>query len=314
MGGVGRASAKLLLFGEHAAVYGHPAVGISLPESTTVSLSDCEGAAWDLGPVPAGDREGVAALLARLGELLPSVRRGSRVRIESTVERGVGFGSSAALCGALARAALAGADPGHSEERAWGLAHGMERLFHGTPSGIDTGLALAPGMSAFAPRPPHLPARRSLSGGPLYLVVAAVPRAEGCSALVGAIGERVRAGDPAARASIEELGGCAARAAAALDDEADRGSRRRERVASLADQAMETLARLGLSTPWLEQMLDAGRAEGALGGKLSGAGGGGAFFLVARDEASAHAVAARLRSHAEAAGIPLASRPRVVVT
>ena len=43
MGSVGKAHGKLLLFGEHSAVYGHPAVGVSLPEQTTVRLDDCGG-------------------------------------------------------------------------------------------------------------------------------------------------------------------------------------------------------------------------------------------------------------------------------
>jgi mevalonate kinase len=314
VGGLGRASAKLLLFGEHAAVYGHAAIGVSLPESTTVRLSDDAGTGWDLGALPLDDRDRVLSLLERLAARLPEMAgRGScRVEIDSTVQRGVGFGSSAALCGAFARAALAhaGLDPAREAERAWRLAHDAEHIFHGTPSGIDTGLSLAAGMFAFMPRPPGLPAREALSGGPLPLVVAAVPRAEGCGALVGAIGERVRSGERAACRAIDALGDCAARARVALGGGA---GGRGERVASLADEAMETLGLLGLSTPGLEELLAAGRAAGALGGKLSGAGGGGAFFLVARDEAGAHALAARVRGHAEAAAIPLVSAPRVIL-
>ena len=75
---------------------------------------------------------------------------------------------------------------------------------------------------------------------------------------------------------------------------------------------METLRRLSLSTPWLDRLLAAGRSEGALGGKLSGAGAGGAFFLVVRDTGIAAAVAARLMSEARQAGIPLVSEARVL--
>ena len=55
----------------------------------------------------------------------------------------------------------------------------------------------------------------------------------------------------------------------------------------LAGEAQELLAALGVSTPALDRILEAGRAAGALGGKLSGAGGGGAFFLVCSDEDTA---------------------------
>jgi mevalonate kinase len=295
-------------------VYGHGAIGVSLPECTTVRLSD-ESRGWDLGAVPVDDRDTVQSVLARLEALLPGLaaRGRCRVQIDSTVARGVGFGSSAALCGAFARAALAhaGADRGTDDGHAWHLAHDAEHLFHGTPSGIDTGLSLASGMFAFLPRPPQLPQREPLSARPMHLVVAAVPRAEGCGELVGAIGERVRSGERAARRSIEALGACAARARGVLESGAGGVA---ENFGALADEAMETLGLLGLGTPWLEELLSAGRVAGALGGKLSGAGGGGAFFLVARDEASARVIASRVAAHAEAAGIPLVSAPRVVLT
>ena len=159
MGGIGRASGKLLLFGEHAAVYGHRAIGISLPETTTVHLTGGTSS-WDLAQVPLDDRETVLAILAQLEEHIPELASRGRcsVRIDSAVARGVGFGSSAALCGALARAALAHAGAAaEQDDRAWSLAHDAERLFHGTPSGIDTGLALMNGMHAFLPRAPRLP-------------------------------------------------------------------------------------------------------------------------------------------------------------
>ena len=137
---------------------------------------------WDLAQVPPDDRETVLAILARLEEHIPELAARGRcsVRIDSDVARGVGFGSSAALCGALARAALAHAGAAaEQDDRAWSLAHDAERLFHGTPSGIDTGLALMNGMHAFLPRAPRLPVREPFLTAPVHLVVAAVPRRKG---------------------------------------------------------------------------------------------------------------------------------------
>lgn len=318
MGGIGRASGKLILFGEHAAVYGHPAVGVSLHEQTTARLWSNAAGDWDLGEIAAEDRETVRRILTRWEAFLPELSRARcRVEVGSDVPRGVGFGSSAALCAALARAALA-----HVEElaqtgapgnplREWELAHDAERLFHGTPSGIDTGLSLLDGLFAFQPRPPALPEYQPLFGAPLHLVVAAVPRSEACGALVAMLGERMSAGHPETRDAIQDLGRAAGAARKVLA--ASAGGEARD-VARLADQAMDRLRGLGLSSPWLDRLLEAGKRAGALGGKLSGAGGGGAFFLVARDAESAERVAASLKREAARGGILLAAPVRVLET
>jgi mevalonate kinase len=316
VGGIGRASGKLILFGEHAAVYGHPAVGVSLQELTTVRLWAAGTGDWDLSAIASEDQETVRRILARLEALLPELSPQARckVAVVSDVPRGVGFGSSAALCAALARAALAHAgELSHSRApgnpfREWELAHDAEKMFHGTPSGIDTGLAILDGLFAFLPQPPALPEYRRLAGPPLHLVVAAVPRAEACGALVAMLGERMRAGHQETLDAIQALGGIAGAALKALAGPTAGGA---QEIAHLADQAMERLRALQLSSPWLDRLLDAGKRAGALGGKLSGAGGGGAFFLVTRDVESARRVARCLEEEAARARIVLAAPVRL---
>jgi mevalonate kinase len=315
MGGIGRASGKLILFGEHAAVYGHPAVGVSLPEGTTVTFGDTALPEWDLGTIPAEDREGVQSILERLEHALPGL--GSRGRcsvgIESNVARKAGFGSSAALCAAFARAALAHSEAGGDQRgdllRAWALAHDAERIFHGTPSGVDTGLALLEGTCVLQPRHPGLPDFWKAAGSALHIVVGAVPRDAACAALVGGIGARMKSGDRAVRVSIDALGRIAAEAADALRH-GTRGLG--AKFGALAGKAMDQLRELGLSTPELDLLLGAARAAGALGSKLSGAGGGGAFFAIARDEEAASVIITRLESECAEAGIALASPLRVL--
>ena len=314
MGAVGKANGKLILFGEHAAVYGHPAVGVSLPESTMVRLGDPGGAAWDLDSIAPADRDGVGAILARLEAALPvlGARGRASVQIESDVTRKAGFGSSAALCGACARAALARAgeaDSSPGAARAWTLAHDAERIFHGTPSGVDTGLALLNGMCVLRPRPPALPDFQRVPPRGLQIVVGAVQRDAGCAALVLGLGARVRSGDRAARESIDALGRIASQAAELLSgDERPVG----EELGVLADRAMEELAALGLSTPEMDRLLRSARTAGALGAKLSGAGGGGAFFALASGPAAAARIASGLEMECTEAGIVLVSPLRVL--
>lgn len=307
----GAGHAKLLLFGEHAAVYGHPAVGLSLAQDTRAELDLDGSGTWRVLPgVDAGPAEDsvLRRLLARFEQLLPELRPGGSVRICSDIPRGLGFGSSAALCVALASALAL------EQEAVWRLAHEAERLFHGTPSGIDTGLALLDGLLLFHPAPPGLPRVRRLPGIGLDLVVGAAPRSAESGRLIRSLRDRVESGDRDDGNRLAALGSLAARAAELLEraggGPAPAGTL--EELGALAGRAQERLAGLGLSSPELEELLRLGLAAGALGGKLSGAGGGGAFFLLFEGRGRAEEAAERLRARALERGLPTARTIRAM--
>jgi mevalonate kinase len=83
-------------------------------------------------------------------------------------------------------------------------------------------------------------------------------------------------------------------------------------MARMATDAMTHLRSIGLANPAQDRLIEAGRRAGAFGGKLSGAGAGGAFFLIAPDEVSAHAIARQVDTDAREAGIDLRASARVV--
>jgi len=282
--GVGFARAKLLLFGEHAAVYGHPAVGVSLPWRLTVDHTP--GTKWtapDLGV----HGDSVMSLVARLESLakdegLPPPAPG-QVTIRTTIPLSSGYGSSGALCAALVRAFWPELPLADQDRLAWRA----EGLFHGTPSGIDTALALREGWWALDSSTKPVTAR-PLSDPGLVLVTGAVVRQGHTKGLVATVAQR-RLTDPQVRALVDELGGLSAQAIEALAN----GSLGWPKLIMAARRA---LASLGLETPELTAALDAGLDSGALAGKLSGAGGGGAFYHVFADVPSAQAALARIEA------------------
>jgi mevalonate kinase len=302
----GSGSAKLILFGEHAAVHGHPAVGLALPGTVDVSLDLAGRQEWTFSGVLEDDVSRVAAVLAMLERFFPAIMRRGRglIRIESSVPRGTGFGSSAALSVAFVMAGLSllrGRLRYPFRRSLWRLANRTERLFHGTPSGIDTGLSLLGGMQAFYPSPLGLPIARRIASVPLYLVVGAVPRRKDTRTLVAEISERLRRGDARVTEALAHLGRLSRLAVRVL---VARDPAVAPQVGRMAQEAQAVLASLGLSSEHLEELLQAGRDAGAEGGKLSGAGGGGAFFLVARDEDRARRAAEQVRARARQLGLP----------
>ena len=301
--GVGAGFGKLLLFGEHSAVYGKNAVGVALPYRTTVRVSRTDSEGIVLRGLSTEDLIQVEKLLAFVSELkLPiTLPDDCAIDIESNVPRASGLGSSAAFSVAFANA-MGSADRGDAESNMlWRCANEIERYFHGTPSGIDTGLALYGGVQALYPDPPHIPKAKRLRGARLSMIVGTARRESTTKRLVASIREKMTNGDLSARASVDRLGRIADRAIGFLDSESAAASE----IADLCGEAQTELGRLGVTTELLDRILNSGIEFGAMGGKLSGAGGGGAFFLIVRDPESALETAFRLARWAVDRNLPV---------
>jgi mevalonate kinase len=292
LGVLGSGAAKLLLFGEHAAVYGYPAVGIGVPLHTNICSAAAPGApavgaAAPASQLPAALRAAIAAL-----DQAP-------VSIDSDIPQGLGFGSSAALCAAVARAG-AGAPASTTNQRLWRHAHRLERAFHGAPSGADTGLALHGGVGLLSwQRQDHaarnaadsLPDFRQLPCVELHLVAGAVPRQGSTAAQVARIAAAHAAAEPGVVQALARLGALSEAAAEAFAVRENPGGH----LGALASQAHTLLTTLGLADAEQDAILGAGMEQGAAGGKLSGGGGGGAFLLFCESERVATDVFAHLR-------------------
>jgi mevalonate kinase len=334
-----------------------------------------------------------------------------RLTVTSELPIGSGFGSSAALCTAIARLLMRDYRDDH---RTWRIAHELERFFHGTPSGIDTGLTTLGGARAFrfdrSIDHAALPATVAVDLPHCVLTVGSIPRERSTKELVAHVGERRRADPQAIDSMLAQLGalgeavaqedgsrggstrGDGTRGGSTRGDGTRGGSSRggrapgredatdsgqtapsrdatdsgqtapsrdavdsgqappsrdavdstqvppsrdavdstqvppsrdavdstqvppsRDAVVSFgraASDAHGILRELGVSTQKLDEILRIGTEAGALGGKLSGAGGGGAFFLVSAEEDGAFRVLQAIEpAVAQAGGIvfPLAT-------
>jgi mevalonate kinase len=289
MTGIGRG--KAILLGEHAVVYGHPALAVGLPRGARAEVepSDVDTLvveAWDLSvQADASSEEPLARAFHALLRSFAEPRAPLRVSLDVEVPAGAGLGGSAACGVAVARALCERLDVSLDDASIADRALTWERVFHGTPSGIDTAISAAGGVGLFRRSEGLSPV---LLGAPLHLVV--IDSGERSSTKVMVEGLAARRADDlevvsAAFARIETLVREGARAVSAGDLDA---------LGRCMTENHTVLARLGLSTPQLDAIVESALAAGALGAKLTGSGGGGCAIALARDAAQAESLCASL--------------------
>jgi mevalonate kinase len=286
------ACGKVILLGEHAVVYGVPALCGALKRGAEVDVVPGEGRllvpAWNVRTATAdellqgdGDSslaQAYAAILRTLPSGLPRPFRFDFV-VRFSLPTGAGLGSSAALAVALVRAlALVGESGlGRSLTAAEvdAAAFAAEQVFHGQPSGLDHTVAQHGGFGLFR-RGQGLSPLSGLGDLPsLPLCIGHTGRARDTKGRVARVAELYRQDEASVRRRFDHIASLVGSAAAAIQ----RGDLKTLGRAMNENQA--ELACLDVSCPEIEAMCDLARAAGALGCKLTGGGGGGCVVALA---------------------------------
>ena len=273
----GRAAGKVILLGEHAVVYGRPALAAGLAHGLEVELRATEGPAR----VESDHQELLGdgrplRLVEEAAAALGLAPRGFLVRIRSALPPGAGLGSSAALAIALVRALAAAAARELTGDDELALGRRLEAIFHGHPSGIDPAAAALGTCFRFVRgEPPAITPLRTAR--PLPLVIAFSRGARSTGAAVLGLRTRWEADRVRHERLFDEV--------AAVVEAGARAAEGGDLVAlgRAFDQNQALLSTLGVSAPEVERLVVAAHAAGALGAKLTGGGAGGAVIALATD-------------------------------
>ncbi len=284
----GRACGKVILLGEHAVVYGFPAlaVGIDRGADATATLSagpksGLDVPAWGVA-VTEGDArtdlgKAFTAMLAAVRALRALSHATVQVSARADLPPGGGLGCSAALGVAVARALAPHADAGQVAE----LAGAWERVFHGNPSGVDAAVASHGGSVLFQKGAPMEHLRLPV---PLTVCLGSTGVPSSTKAMVDGVA-RLRDRKPElVEKSFSAIDSLVRNGRLALEAGDVVG------LGKLMDLNQMLLSGLLLSTEEIERLCGIARDAGALGAKLTGAGGGGCVVALAPDAGVAQRV------------------------
>lgn len=272
---------KVILLGEHGVVHGRPALAIAVERGAEAHARRSEGdattlhiAPWDVTVDDGPTDDPAVALLQRALRLATGLYADEqRAHLEVTMRlpAGAGMGSSAALGVAVLRALDEVRDLTRDDAEIYERSLAWERIFHGNPSGVDNAMATWGGVALFRR---GRPLERVLPATPIRIVAAFSGASSSTAEAVASVARQL-AGDPARVGRLFDdmealvLAGRRALEAGALSE-----------LGRLMTANHALLQALSLSTPALDDMIAAAMAAGALGAKVTGAGGGGCMIAL----------------------------------
>lgn len=293
------APGKIILFGEHAVVYGQPAIAVPVeqvrarvvvePEprgksgAVRIVAKDIHLDAW-LDALPA-EQPLAFAIRLLLAELKMARCPACTVRISSTIPVASGLGSGAAVSVALLRAFSAFLGHPLPDEQVSSLAYEVDKIHHGTPSGIDN-TVITYAMPVYFVK--GQPIQRFSVPQPFTLVIGDTGISSPTSLTVADVRAAWQADSERFEGYFSAIGRIVDQAHWCIE------SGTIEPLGLLMRENHALLQQIGVSCEALDRLVSAAEQAGAWGAKLSGGGrGGNMIALVAAERAEVVAEALR---------------------
>ncbi len=303
------APGKIILTGEHFVVLGAPAVAMAVDLYAHASVRPARPGKIEVGAsiplhLPGNDvknrgRSDTKRLLEPLRlaaretlDYIGDRRSGVTLDVCCEMPVGAGLGSSASIAVAIITAVAKAKGARLAREETFKIAFGPESYLHGKPSGVDHAVSIFGGAIKFTG--PNIIKPLKLKSPP-HVLVCDTGIHRSTKKLVGAVVRKSQLRRQLFDVHLDEMREISESAVRALN----RGDG--EEMGALMNRNQELLVEIGVSHPKLEQLVKVARENGALGAKLTGAGGGGCIIALCHSDKDEASIARALKRHG---GIP----------
>jgi mevalonate kinase len=295
------APGKIILLGEHAVVYGQPAIAVPVQQvQATVTVASAGPrtgltiAALDLDKVirvaDAAPDDPLAAMVRLTLDHLHVPAPDAKLTIHSTIPIAGGLGSGTAVSTAIVRALVAFLGRELTAESVSRLVYEVEKLHHGTPSGIDN-TVVAFGMPVYFVK--GQPIETFSVGMSLHLIVADTGVTSPTRVAVNDVRKAWELDAAGYESVFSQIGTIVKEARGIIETGGPEA-----RLGALMNRNQELLRGLDVSSPELDCLVTTAREAGAMGAKLSGAGRGGNMIALVKTEEQQQVVDALRRAGA----------------
>ena len=281
------ACGKIIMLGEHAVVYGRPAIALPIPLAVEAAVRKEPSnignginvviPRWGLEQKVSASTPGIAGIMANLIEQMGLDDEHMTIEVFTHVPRAMGLGGSSALAVAIIRALNRTYQLALPEVQINALAFECEQAAHGQASGVDNTVATY-GTPLYYQRQGDEPRFETLSlGQPLELVIGMTGKESLTAETVARVRSSWHQYPERYETLFDQIGTLTQSARTALQ-----GGQLQE-LGELMNLCHGYLNALQLSTPKLEDLVHIARSNGALGAKLTGGGGGGSMVALCPD-------------------------------
>ncbi|MBS4751139.1 mevalonate kinase [Carnobacteriaceae bacterium zg-ZUI78] len=285
----GTASGKIILIGEHAAVYGHPAIAIPCTAvQTHVNISPAKNGLYLYCDLYEGLIDDMPELLTGLKTIINATlyylnqeHTPLHIRIESSIPSERGMGSSAAVSCAIVRSLCQYFNKSITTKELIHLVQIAEKVVHGNPSGLDATIISTETPLFFEKGKPFKKISINTTG---YLVIADTGLTGQTKQAIEKVATLKKVAPKTHTSIMTTLSNMTHRVTHYL------ATNQLHALGQTMTHAHHALQKLGVSHPLLDQLVSLSLEHGALGAKLTGGGLGGCMIALAKTKQDADAL------------------------